>query len=81
MENKEVISFMDMNYQNAWENALYNLIKYEFPDIKNLKVEASEMNTVSLSFDEGTYTKEEVENKINEVRNSFKGKFKTYKDE
>ena len=79
MKDKEEIDlYMDMSFRNAWENAIYTLVKTEFPDIKNLRVESAETSSVSLSFDEGTYTKKEVEDRINEVRNDQSRKLKNY---
>ncbi len=68
-KEEEIDLYMNMIFRNAWENAIYALVKMEFPDIKNLRVESLEPSSVSLSFDEGTYTKKEVEDRINEVRN------------
>ncbi len=60
---KEEITLNTKSYNDQVESAMYDAIKFEFPDIKNLKVENG-----SITFDEGTYTKEQVEAKIAEIK-------------
>lgn len=69
----------DSRYSKLVAENIYRLILFEFPNIKNLKIEATELNTISFSFDEGEYTREEVESKVIEYRNNTR-KFKHEKD-
>lgn len=56
---------MSLGYKSDIENAMYQALKYSFPDIKNLKVENG-----TISFSEGKYTKDQVEDKIKEIQNT-----------
>ncbi len=49
--------------------ALENIIEHEFPKIKNLKISRGEDAKMLITFDEGEYTKKEVEDKLDEVKN------------
>jgi allophanate hydrolase subunit 1 len=52
------------------ENSYRSLIKNLFPGIKNLVVSASNKE-VSIEFDEGMYSKEEVLAKIEQAKKDF----------
>ena len=52
---------IDYFYKTDAELSMYQFIKFEFPNIQNLKVENG-----SITFDEGEYTKREVETRIDE---------------
>ena len=54
---------------NTFCTLLLELIKYEFPGIENLDIKSGEGDDLVISFNDGIYTKEEVENKLEEVRN------------
>lgn len=72
-ENKEIIDFMEMNYSETVsgiaERMMYSLVKFEFPNIKNLKIKQRDKTShiLTLSFDKGDYTEEEVKNRINKI--------------
>lgn len=76
-ENKEIVDFMEMNYCQTVKRMMYSLVKFEFPNIKNLKIEQRDKASpiLTLSFDEGDYTREEVKNKIDKIRKGSR-KFK-----
>jgi len=48
------------------------MIKFEFPNIKNLSVKRSGQLTISVDFDEGEYTKEQIQTKIKEYRDNHR---------
>tara|TARA_R110000737_G_C14200948_1_gene417287 strand:- start:22 stop:234 length:213 start_codon:yes stop_codon:yes gene_type:complete len=50
-------------------NILEQVVRYEFPKIENLNITQLEGKDLVISFNEGQYTKEEVELKLEEVRN------------
>lgn len=62
-EDKDI----DYFYKTDIEHTMYQFIKIEFPNIKNLKVEND-----TITFDEGEYTKQEVETRIAEFIKSCK---------
>jgi hypothetical protein len=67
---KLVDEFIKQNLMDARQKVLYDLIKYEFPNIKNLKVEYSvNKNTLLVTFDtrEG-YTPQQVLDKVKEYK-------------
>lgn len=69
-ENKEIIDFIEMNYSETVKRMMYSLVKFEFPNIKNLKIEQRDKTShiLTLSFDKGDYTEEEVKNRIDKIR-------------
>lgn len=61
----EVDKYMDHDWIEKKRDILDKIIKFEFPEIKNLNVH-SRWDSFRVSFDEGKHTKEEVLGKINE---------------
>jgi hypothetical protein len=65
----EIEEYMKKDFVTKTENILYDIIKYEFPKIKNLEVRYSDTTAnLRVSFDEGIYTRDEILNKVNEYR-------------
>lgn len=62
---REIYSNM---FQDRYCNIIEKMIKYEFPNIKNLEIVRTSEKNMSITFDDGVYTKEEVERKIKEYR-------------
>ena len=58
-----------LSYKSQLINTLEQVIRYEFPKIENLNITQLEGENLVISFNEGQYTKEEVELKLEEVRN------------
>lgn len=78
MKDKEPFFSSSIVYQDVVVEHLYKMLMYEFPNIKNLKIEETEARNLSITFDEGEYTKKDIELKIQEYRNNsreFKMKF------
>lgn len=71
---KLVDKFMKQDLKDKYQQTLYNLIKYEFPKIKNLKIEyISDRNSFTVTFDTmEDYTSQQVLDKVNEYRYSKK---------
>ncbi|MES2395849.1 MAG: hypothetical protein V4549_07595 [Bacteroidota bacterium] len=60
---------LDCFYKNDFQHAIEEAIKFEFPLIKNLIVK-SKGDIFSIQFDDdGAYTKKQVEDKLQEIRN------------
>lgn len=60
-----------MDYRNtALENTVEKVIEFCFPGIKDLKVFSND-RMLSIIFSEGQYSKEEVENKLEEIKNEI----------
>lgn len=57
------------SYKLQMVNNFEFIIALEFPKIKNLNVKIGEGNNFVITFDEGDYTGEEVEKKLEELRN------------
>jgi hypothetical protein len=60
---------INLDYKGQLIDILEKIIRYEFPKIENLSIAQGEGGKVAISFDEGLYTREEVESKLQEVRN------------
>ena len=58
-----------LSYNSQLINILEQVVRYEFPKIENLNITQLEGKDLVISFNEGQYTKEEVELKLEEVRN------------
>jgi len=63
---KDLETFLSHSYNYSIEQSLEELVKYLFPEIKNLKVETLKDDTLNISFDGGIYTQEEVKLKVDE---------------
>lgn len=80
MVSKSVITFVitmtsaeDIKYLKYWFDeqliiSVEQLIKYSFPKIENLNVTKDKDDSLSITFNEGVYTKEEVESKLEEFK-------------
>ena len=69
---EEVEKYMKYNLRETTRNTLENLLKYEFPQLKNLKILDGKNGNFSIQFDEGSVLAEDVSNKINEYINGNK---------
>jgi len=58
-----------LDYKDHLMQTLEQVIKYEFPKIENLNIVRGEGTNLTITFNEGQYTKEEVEKKLEEIRN------------
>ncbi len=64
--------YFHWSYNSQLANSIKLALHYYFPGIKGLKVIATSDNKLKLTFDEGKYTKEEVQDKLEEIRNTYK---------
>lgn len=60
---------MELYYKDHFLIAVENVIKYEFPEIKNLKIIRGIGDNFTITFYEGKYTKKQVEDKLKEYKN------------
>ena len=59
---------IQLEYKDKFEVAMENALKFELPNIKNLKVRVVKYPHYQITFDEGEYTAEEVNNKASEIK-------------
>jgi hypothetical protein len=65
--DKDIEEWLKNSYDRDLRHTLEMAILFKFPEIKNLRIE-SEDKVYSISFQEGDYTKEEVESFLNELQ-------------
>lgn len=68
-QEDELNEFIFGSYKSDVCNVMTNALKFMLPNIKNLKIEDKGHDCLPITFDEGIYTKEEVHEKINEIKN------------
>ena len=77
MSDKKEIHF-PLDLENKFINDLEWFIKLNFPKIENLNIAADAGTKLKITFNEGPYTKKEVEKKLDEIK-SYKPIFKDIK--
>lgn len=70
-DSKELREYMKTSYRDRMIQVLEMALNVSFPGIENLEIEYKEdgSDLVTISFSEGIYSREEVIDKLNELRN------------
>lgn len=68
MTSKQDIKYLKYWFDEQLIVSVEQLIKYSFPKIENLNVTKDKDGSLSITFNEGIYTKEEVESKLEEFK-------------
>ena len=58
----------ESNFKDQFETSLYMLIKYNYPDIEDLQIIRNDVG-VTISFDSGKYSRDEVISTLNKLIN------------
>ena len=69
-EEFELHMFAKKSFGSLYSESVEMALRLEFPEIKNLTVDMNEDGTVLIVFDETIYTKEQVQNFVDELKKS-----------